>query len=194
MAAVGGASISIWVDTRDLARVNAAFREVSGEMRRKIIPESLNKGGYICLNRVKQNLVQETGLPAGQISAALHAVPATAGRYRFMITAKGGYTRVGFGARQVGAGAAHRAWGRTQIARGAFVHRGQAFIRTTSNRYPIRPLFGPSIPREVERGKSQEIVNATAASVCVPMLLNACDAAIMSAGAKRGLTRGARIR
>jgi len=185
--------ITMTVDTRDLAKVNAAFRAAGVRLLAQIIPEELNRGGNRCYGLVRDNLIEETGLSVGEVTKALSVKPATRD-LTYVITAQGGYTRVGFGARQVSAGVSHRAWGRAQVARGAFTHGGIAFVRTTAARYPIRPLFGPSIPRELERGKSQEIVNTVAAGYVVPNILSRCDAAIMSEGRARGLTVGGAAR
>ena len=58
-------------------------------------------------------------------------------------------------------GATHHAWNRPQTARGAFMIAGRkpVFKRTSSARFPIAPLWGPNMAREMERnaGKMRKI-------------------------------------
>lgn len=54
-------------------------------------------------------------------------------------------------------GVQHRAWGRVQMATGAFMIPGRkpAFHRVGKDRYPIKPVFGPNYAREVERHEKE---------------------------------------
>jgi len=54
-------------------------------------------------------------------------------------------------------GVQHRAWGRVQIATGAFMIPGRkpAFHRVGKDRYPIKPVYGPNYAREVERHEKE---------------------------------------
>ncbi|MFZ4807487.1 MAG: hypothetical protein ACOYLQ_09540 [Hyphomicrobiaceae bacterium] len=50
-------------------------------------------------------------------------------------------------------GATHRAWNRSQLAVGTFMVRGRKpiFRRVGKGRFPIEPLWGPNVAREIER-------------------------------------------
>lgn len=57
-------------------------------------------------------------------------------------------------------GATHKAWNRSQLAVGSFMIPGKMpiFKRVTANKYPIAPLWGPNVVREIERHRPE--VNA----------------------------------
>ena len=54
-------------------------------------------------------------------------------------------------------GVYHQAWGRGQIADGAFMIPGKApaFKRTSAARFPVRVLWGPSMAREMDRNSDK---------------------------------------
>lgn len=54
-------------------------------------------------------------------------------------------------------GATHSAWGRPQLAVGSFMIPGKkpVFKREGKARKPIAPLWGPSVPREIERHRGE---------------------------------------
>ncbi len=172
------------VDLSDLHDCRAAFREVAGKMDTLVLIPQVRKAGQQITMAVRRKLVEETGLPSRQIAAAVRAMPAGT---TFTIEATGGFTRVGFGARQTAMGVAHSAWGRRQVARGAFVQGGMAYKRLGKARYPIKPLFGPSIPREMERGESFNVCLAMCQRMLVPAIAKATDRQIAIAARKRGL-------
>lgn len=72
-----------------------------------------------------------------------------------------------FSARQFGYGVRAKPWGKSQKFESAFifaghpgsgkpVSKGDVFVRTSGSSYPIRKLFGPSVPEEMVKDQSAE--------------------------------------
>lgn len=67
-------------------------------------------------------------------------------------TRRGGTPLINFGARKAARGVRHKAYGRRQIAKGAFIatmpggHKG-VYRRTSKGRLPIKELYGPALSK-----------------------------------------------
>ena len=180
------------VDATDLGRMSRAFRDLSVEQRDRILYRALNRAGDQAFTQVKRVLAKETGLKVGRVAPALKKRRADLGRLRYEIDARGGHLKItggNFGARQVARGVSHRAWGRRQVAEGAFVPKGRsvAFKRVRRSRLPIENLWGPAIPREMVRGKSGEAIRGKVATVFIPRVLHETERSIARAKARYGL-------
>jgi hypothetical protein len=146
----------------------------------------------MAFTRVRRVLAKETGLPFGRVGKALSKHKASAGSLTYTITARSQYFKItggNFGARQVRKGVSHRAWGRRQVADGAFIPKGMsvAFKRLGPKRLPIKALYGPSIPREMIRGQSGAVIRQMVATVFIPRALHELRREIVRVKSKYGL-------
>lgn len=197
----------IKIDDRQLKDVGVALREVAEKNRTRIMYRALNRTGDMTYTKVKAVLVKETGLRPGRVSNALTKHKAGPGRLVYIIDGKGGFfkiTKGNFGAKQIGRsgrsmtrrmsksqgfGVMHHAWGRHQIADGAFIPKGMsvAFRRLGPKRLPIKALYGPAIPREMIRGKTGEVAPGVVQAVFIPRVMHEIDREIKAAKARHGL-------
>lgn len=188
IGAIGGGFIRI--DLSKLEDVGRALRDVANESRTRIIAMALNRTGDMAATQIKRVLVKETGLPAGRVGAALRKIRAGGGRLVYIIEAKSGWfpiTSGNFGARETRKGVSHRAWGKSQTADGAFLAGSVAMTRVSKSRLPIKKLWGPNIAREMERGQSGPVAQATVRAVFIPRVLHEIDRSIKAAKARYGL-------
>ncbi len=162
------AGVAVHVDTREFEAIGRALQRFDVKRQDRIMVAALNKGMDRLYTRVKRKLVDWSGI-RNKARAYRDAKkrPASSGRWASAVVVAGRYTRVtagNYGARwqRKWPGVKHRAWKRTQIADEAWLHRNVAFRRVGRSRYPIVPLFGPSMPREVERHEheAQALVDA----------------------------------
>ena len=162
----GGASIVI--DTREIQKLGQALRDAGVGYKRSqtILAQSLNRAGKRVGTELKRSVQRWTGIKRQvEITKRMKPVIATPGKMRAGVLVTGTHFRItkkDFGARWTRSmpGVAHSAWGRSQIAKGAFIGKagrgkayggGIAFKRTSAKRVPIKPLWGPNPVREMER-------------------------------------------
>ena len=155
--------MAITFDTEALGRLKAAMGEMKGHQKRGILSRSMNRAGRVGYTRVRSNLAKEVGLRVGDVQkyGALRKKFASPADLRFEIQSTGRFLPLKlFNAKQNSKGVSHRAWGRRQTAKSAFTvdkFGGHVYARTSKNRFPIKKLFGPSIPNEMVKGESQEV-------------------------------------
>jgi hypothetical protein len=161
----GGASIHI--DTREIQKLERALREAGAGYKKSqtILAQSLNRAGKRVATELKRAIQRWTGIKRQvEITKRMTPVVATAGMMRAGVVVSGRHfriTKADFGAKWTRAmpGVAHSAWGRSQVAKGAFMAfrggssygGGLAFKRTSAKRLPIKPLWGPHAVREMQR-------------------------------------------
>ncbi len=151
------AGVVVHVDAREFEAIGRALQRFNAKQQDRIMVSALNKGMDRLYTRVKRKLVDWSGIRnKARAYRDAKKQPASSGRWASAVIVAGRYTRVtagNYAARwqRKWPGVKHRAWKRTQIADEAWLHRNVAFRRVGRSRYPIVPLFGPSMPREVER-------------------------------------------
>jgi len=192
-------SVKITVADRHLADFQTALQAIGEGKARPVMARALNRTGDMANTRVKRVLSSGMGIKNLKIHKAVVTKKASAnelvyeiigtGRHFSLIDSKGvktttrvvpradgkfgGFTRAQF----VSAGA----WGVNEQYDGAFIARGQAgqtkgagaghiFARTSDARHPIRKLWGPAIPREMVRKRTETIVEDMVDSVLTKRL------------------------
>ncbi|MFD2676976.1 phage tail protein [Camelimonas lactis] len=180
-------TVKITVADRHLKEFQTALRAIGDGAARPVMARALNRVGDMANTRVKRLLSSSMGVKNLKIHKAVVTKKANkdsliyeitgTGRHFSLIDSKGvkvasrmvpradgkfgGQTRAQF----VTAGA----WGVSEQYDGAFIARGQAgqtkgagaghiFARTSDARHPIRKLWGPAIPREMVRKRTETIV------------------------------------
>ena len=175
---------NIKIDVSDFVNVHLAMVDISTELENKIIYLTLNRTGDMVYTQIKRLLSKETAIRPGLVAEKMDKKVAHPGKLKYEIIGRAGFTKITkalFGAADIGEGVAHRAWGREQIAVGAFMI-GDRAVRREAGR--ILSLWGPSIPREMARGESQETAETTVEKVMLPRLLHEIDRATRNAKGK----------
>lgn len=85
----------------------------------------------------------------------MKTIRATRSALRYQLEARGEETNLNlFGAKQGKRGVSARPWAARRVFKSSFIvpaYGGRVFIRTSDERGPIRPLFGPNLAREMMR-------------------------------------------
>lgn len=157
------ASIAIQIDAKEFEKLGKALERLGAKRQDRIMVVALNTGMDRLYTRVKRKLVDWSGIrDKARAYRDVKKRPAASGRWASAVVVSGRHTRITsehYGARwqRNWPGVKHRAWDRKQIkiADKAFMRKGLAFRRKSTSRLPIVPLFGPSMPREVERHESE---------------------------------------
>ena len=119
---------------------------------------ALNHEGDKGKTPVKRALVKATGVKYGLINRGMKTRRASAGNLSYTLEQSGNETNIGlFGAVQRKSGVSAAPWNIRRVfrskdgARGSFINpnTGKVLIRTTSASYPLEPLFGPNLAREI---------------------------------------------
>ncbi|ADJ23027.1 hypothetical protein Hden_1215 [Hyphomicrobium denitrificans ATCC 51888] len=169
---VGGAGIEIIIDTRDILKISeglAAAGIILAEGH-AILSKAINDGARKYNTTIKRKLQAWTGLrDQARIVRAISTVYSTPATLAAVIRVRDRFVRITadyFGASwsRANPGAVHSAWNRRQLAVHAFMIPGKApvFKRVGSSKYPIAPIWGPALPREIDRhrGEVEAEVNA----------------------------------
>jgi hypothetical protein len=197
LARRGGVPFSVSVDI-DLHKLSAALNDVADHhIRDKAVYRALNDAIDKANTLLKRDLQKWTGIKIqARIAQAMRKKYARPNHWSAAIIIKDKHIAITaeyFGARwnRSMPGVAHSAWGRAQIAKGAFMIPGKkpAFHRVGPSRLPIKPVWGPNTAREAERHADE--VRATlrfvVETVLKPRLAHNLQRAFVEAKARRGL-------
>lgn len=160
--------VAVHIDMREIRKLQLALRDAGAGYKRSqaIIAQSMNRGARRLKTKLKRSLKRWTGINRiGKIADRMTVIHATPGKMIAGVTVQGRHFRItsaDFNARwrRSWAGGRHKAWNRSQTAKGSFMAfsgrgkrygGGLLFTRTTSKRLPIVPLWGPNPVREIER-------------------------------------------
>lgn len=164
--------LNISVDVTDAKRQLYGMRD--REVRRaasNAINRTLTTVRKVATDKLKEVIGKELGLGASGLkkSIKMYRASARAGRLQGRLVPSGKHLPlINFKARKTSKGVSHSAWGRRQIAKGAFIakmpggHKGvyrrvpagyakrhtKGRPTTSTPNLPIKEMFGPSIPRE----------------------------------------------
>jgi len=164
------------IDMREIRKLQRAMMEWGISQRRATSLQvmALNRAGDRVRTQLKRSLQKWTGIRRqkslfDRTHKAFHPIIATSANMRAGVTVGGRHLRItkaDFGAswQRSWPGGRHKAWNRSQTAKGtfmAFAGRGSSygggllFHRTSSKRFPIKPLWGPHPAREMIRHKDE---------------------------------------
>ena len=136
-----------------LTRYGNALAALGEGQARTALSRALNHEGDKGRTRIKRALVKQTGIKYGAVDKAMASVRATPASLTYSLKARG-KTNIASAQRRKGASAAP--WNQRRIFTRSFIvpRFGRAFIRTSNNRLPIRPLYGPNLARELVKDSS----------------------------------------
>lgn len=136
-------------------RFGRTLQFVADKDAKRIFMRALNRGGDQGRTAVRRSLVAQTGIKYGLINKAVMNTRATPADLSYSLIAKGSETNIGlFNARQAKKGVSAAPWRKRRIFKGTFIvpaYGGKVFKRTTAERGPLEPLWGPNIAREIVR-------------------------------------------
>lgn len=148
------------IGIRGVDRAIRKLRKLGETVPSKALVRAQNKTARTVRAVMGRLSSKEGGLKVGDAKRQISIIRATKSKPRAVIVARGAANSLRkFFARQIRKGVSHKAYGRRQVARGAFMalpgknSKGtqsnipQVFIRQTEARTPIRKLWGPSIAR-----------------------------------------------
>ena len=155
--------VALRIDSRALAALATRFGRLHGDGRlHRAITEGLREGGDKTRTAVRRALVQQTGVKAYKSITSRTRSFAEDGGLRYVIVGAGkGMPLREFPAkiaRGAGGGVSGTPWATAHKFKRSFALRGRdidsARARTTSKRFPIRKLYGPSVAKEIVKGQS----------------------------------------
>jgi len=124
------------------------------------IARAFNHEGDKGRTQIKRALVKQTGIKAGAAAKTMKSLRATPTRLAYTIIQDGQETNlISFGARQQKSGVSSAPWNVRRVfrdeGRGSFITGGKVYIRDGSPSYPIRPLAGPNLAREIVKDEAR---------------------------------------
>lgn len=171
------ASIFLQIDLTDMWNLAASLNGTATAIRvgHVKISQAINFGLRRLRTRVVNQAVQWTGIRRrGEILKGFRVIPSTPATMTGVLRVRDYHravTRENFGAAwsRSNPGATHKAWNRAQLAVGTFMIPGRApiFRRVGSKRFPIEPLWGPNVAREIERHRPEVQAQVSAVAVDV---------------------------
>lgn len=174
----------------------------------RLMAMALNREGNKGRTRVRRALMAQTGIRSHQISKAVKTINAGAGRLQYTIEARGGETNISmFGLKvrwkkisaisnrqrmkvqEVSASP----WNTTRTFAGAFSiakFGKRVFKRSTDDRFPLKPVYGPNLAREIVKAQTRTEFETIAPKVAdeVGRLLGLVLSGSMKLG-RRGLAK-----
>jgi hypothetical protein len=152
-----------------LTRFGNQLGALGDGLGRTVMSRSLNHEGDKGRTQVKRALVRQTGIKYGQINSAVKTIRASAASLTYTLEAKGDETNISlFGARQGKRGVSAAPWGKRRVFRSTFVVAGygsRTFKRTGKARFPIKPVYGPNIARELLKDETAATFKAGSANI-----------------------------
>ncbi len=163
--------MQVRIDTRKIDDLRRGLIYAGANYQRSnvILAQSLNRAGARVRTDLTRHLKAWTGIRRRrELADRVRPVIASPGNMQAGARVQGRHlrvTRLDFGAawRKMWSGGRHAAWARQQTADGSFMmgsgkgasHGGGIlFARTSSKRFPIKPLWGPNAAREVHRNQA----------------------------------------
>jgi len=133
----------------DFGQVERMLRHMPGVVT-KAATRSLNRTNDQVATIARRLIAKEMGIPVKAVRAGMFKFKATRQRLGAATVARGRPLNLArFKARQTKRGVSASAWGKRKVYKGAFIaNQGRTvFKRTSKQRLPIRPVWGPSIPK-----------------------------------------------
>jgi hypothetical protein len=158
------------ISARDqvLARYGNALAALGEWQAHTTLSRALNHEGDKGRTQVKRALVKQTGIKYGAVDKSMATVRVTPATLTYTLKARGDETNIAwFGGIQRRKGVSAAPWNKRRIFRHAFIvpRFGRAFIRTSKNRQPIRPLYGPNLARELVKDSSATVWQSGVANI-----------------------------
>mgnify|MGYP003146303067 FL=1 len=157
-------NISVESNIKTLSR---RWRGLQKKTVQKATVTALNKMGKEVFGKTVKELSAVTGVkPQKKVRSKMKLYKASSDHLKARISIKDQFLNlIEFGAKQTKKGVRHKAWNRSQLAKGAFIASGRSsgkrlvFAREGEKRLPIRGLPGPSLPIEYFKSGVNKIMD-----------------------------------
>jgi hypothetical protein len=167
--------VQVVISARDdvMSRFGKQLAKLSEGRAKSLMSKALNTEGNKGRTQVRRALMAQTGIKSHQISKAIRTIKAGPGHLQYKIEGTGNETNIsmfglkvrwkkvasikgrkGMRVQEVTASP----WNRTRTFPGAFSigkFGGKVYKRTTGDRGPLKPLFGPDVARELVKEKTR---------------------------------------
>jgi hypothetical protein len=148
------------IDVKSVERLSSALDDLAEAQRKRVTAAVINDIGDYAYPRVVRTLSQETGAQQKRVRGFLVKKRAYPERPTYQILARGEFMSLkDFKPVQRKAGVQAAPWGDKRVFPHTFFGPGgHVYKRTSSSRVPIEKLWGPAIPRQLLRGKTDDVV------------------------------------
>ncbi len=146
------------ITIRAITPIDAIIDAISAlpkKIAKPAIAKALNRAATATRKRSAKVIQNEMGVKAGALKTAVKVERANAKKLSALISNRGKRLNlIRFGAKQGKKGVRAKAWGTRRLYKGAFIgNKGRTvFARTSAERLPIKPLFGPGVAQTVIDG------------------------------------------
>ena len=155
----------------NIAQVVKQFRGIDKKVVKKATVTALNKMGKEVTTVAKREIAERTGYKKGTVARRIKLHKASRHDLNAKVEIKGRhFNLIESGARKVRAGVSHKAWGKRQVLKDAFIFTGKnsgkrlVGVRLKGSqgerkgREKVKAVWGASAPVEYFRGKVDEIL------------------------------------
>ena len=156
--------IEVTLNVEAFARYAAAMEALGTQKMRRVVSRALNKTGDRAWTKSKRSIARELNLKQRTVAAHMkrkRSYPKVGGKDQYEIIARGGRLPLKeYSPRQTRKGVTARIYGKRILHPHAFIiksYGGNVYVRTSRKRFPIRKLFGPSIPVELLREPTNRV-------------------------------------
>ena len=145
-----------------LVEVLAPVDSLSNKAGRRAMAMALNHTLGKAETQVNRALVRQTGLKYREVKQEVKRYSAYHGNLEGEIKVKGDYHKLAeFAARNTKRGMSAAPWGVRRIFKGTFFVGGSVFKRLGEDRFPVKALYGPALPKEVLKGEARAAFERT---------------------------------
>jgi len=183
--------------TSNIDQVVRQFRGIDKKVVKKATVTALNKMGKEVTVVAKRELAEKTGYKKGTVARRIKLHKASRHDMTAKVEVKGRhFNLIESGARQIKAGVSHKAWGKRQVLKDAFIFTGKSSgkrlvgVRLRGSqgergREKVKAVWGASAPVEYFRGKVDEILKRKIKTRFNKLLATALDYQF-----RKSMTRG----
>lgn len=158
--------IGLKFDATEIEKLGEVYARAPKEAP-KLIARALNHSGRKAFTRVKRKVAREMGVKQQVAARQMTKRAAYQGRLVFDISGRGRHmTLEHFSPRQTRRGVSAKPWGKRRVFRSTFIMNGKVRKRKTAARFPVKALYGPSLPKEMLRERvTREVDDSVKASL-----------------------------
>ena len=156
-------------------KVGLTATKINASKIPQAISRGLNEGGDLVRTRVQRALKAQTNVKSYRsITSRVRTVRAFPGSLHYDIVATGkGIPISEFPVTVTSKGVDAKTWGVDHLFKRSFAEGGTGVLRArlSSSRFPIRKLYGPSLPKELGRGETPGVFASAVAQFVPPAIV-----------------------
>lgn len=149
----------IFTSSPALQRFENQLAHLSDRQVLQVMARALNHEGDKGRTQISRALVSQTGIKYSQVTKGLRTIRASTNSLEYQLVQRGEETNLNlFGARETKSGVSAAPWNVRRIYPGSFqvpAFGNKVFKRVGEKRFPIKPLYGPNLAREIVKGEAK---------------------------------------